>query len=294
MATIWGDEPETVNLLQALAYIRGAGSLDALASRELQDRFVDGSAMLPDGLAAELGERVICGIPVERITTRGDGVEIHAGAHAVRARRVVVTAPPALASKIEFEPSLPAIRDRALRCLPMGAIIKVAAVYDRPFWREDNLSGRAISTQGPVTAVFDNSPPEAEPGVLFGFVPGKRARQLARLDSVARRQAVLGSFSRLFGGRAARPDLFLEKDWSADPWAGGCYFGLARPGALTGPLRHLREPLGAIHWAGAETAGSNYGGMDGAVTSGERAATEVLASLGKSGHGERAAATMRG
>jgi monoamine oxidase len=284
VATIWGDEPESVNLLQALAYIQGAGSLDALAGRELQDRFVGGSAMLPMGLANQLGSRVICNAPVERITTGADRVQVVAAGRTVSAGRVIVTVPPALVSRIRFEPALPAIRDRAVNCLPMGAITKVAAVYDRPFWRDRGLSGRAISTRGPVTATFDNSPPDGRPGVLLGFVPGERARHLARLAPGARRSAVLESFARLFGEPAARPDLFLEKDWAADPWAGGCYFGLARPGALTGPLRHLRDPVRGIHWAGAETAGSNYGGMDGAVTSGERAADEVLASLVSPGH----------
>jgi monoamine oxidase len=49
------------------------------------------------------------------------------------------------------------------------------------------------------------------------------------------------------------------------------------PGAMTqfGPV--LREPVGRIHWAGTETASVWSGYMDGALTSGERAAAEVLA-----------------
>jgi monoamine oxidase len=44
--------------------------------------------------------------------------------------------------------------------------------------------------------------------------------------------------------------------------------------------RALRAPIGPIHWAGAETATVWNGYMDGAVQSGERAAAEVLPSLG--------------
>ncbi len=43
--------------------------------------------------------------------------------------------------------------------------------------------------------------------------------------------------------------------------------------------RALREPVGRLHWAGAETATVWNGYMDGAVSSGERAAAEVLARL---------------
>ena len=38
----------------------------------------------------------------------------------------------------------------------------------------------------------------------------------------------------------------------------------------------LREPFGRVHWAGTETATISHGAMDGAVRSGERAATEIL------------------
>ena len=39
------------------------------------------------------------------------------------------------------------------------------------------------------------------------------------------------------------------------------------------------DPVGAIHWAGTETTFQSLGGMNGAVTSGERAAGEVLSAL---------------
>ena len=51
------------------------------------------------------------------------------------------------------------------------------------------------------------------------------------------------------------------------------------PGAWTQFGRALRDPIGPIHWAGAETATVWNGYMDGAVQSGVRAATEALASV---------------
>jgi monoamine oxidase len=41
----------------------------------------------------------------------------------------------------------------------------------------------------------------------------------------------------------------------------------------------LREPVGAIHWAGTETADQWTGFLDGAVRSGLRAADEVHRAL---------------
>ena len=48
-------------------------------------------------------------------------------------------------------------------------------------------------------------------------------------------------------------------------------------GVLTQYGRRLREPVGRIHWAGTETASVSYGAMDGAVRSGERVTSELLA-----------------
>lgn len=50
----------------------------------------------------------------------------------------------------------------------------------------------------------------------------------------------------------------------------------APPGVLTQFGRALREPSGRIHWAGTESSAIMGGWVDGAVRSGERAATEVM------------------
>ncbi len=278
--TIWGGEPERLNLLQILGYIHGAGNFNALTTRELQTRVVGGSARLADALAADLGDRILLEHPVSRIAHGSDGVEVQAAGRVFTAARVIVAVPPELAAELAFEPELPPQRARALRSLPMAAVTKVVAVYDRPFWREQGLSGQAIVSTGFVSAVFDNSPSDGKQGVLLGFVAGELSRQLSALGANLRQAAALETFTRLFGPQAASPLLFLEKDWSSDPWTRGCYFGLATAGSLTGELRTLAAPAGRVHWAGAETATENYGGMDGAVSSGMRAAAEVLAGIG--------------
>jgi len=158
-------------------------------------------------------------------------------------------------------------------------VIKVVAIYEKPFWRERNLNGQAVIMQGPLASTFDDSPPEGSPGVLLAFSPGARSWEFAKLSTDERKRIVIEEFVRLFGSQAARPLEYLEKDWTADPWTRGCYFGLAAAGSITGPLRTLREPVGRLHWAGSETALQFYGGMNGAVGSGQRAAREVITRL---------------
>jgi monoamine oxidase len=62
-------------------------------------------------------------------------------------------------------------------------------------------------------------------------------------------------------------------------WTRGCPVAIAPPGALTSYGEALRAPVERIHWAGTETANYWNGYMDGAVRSGERAASEVLQRL---------------
>jgi monoamine oxidase len=127
---------------------------------------------------------------------------------------------------------------------------------------------------------FDNSPPDGTPGVLLGFLEGREARRLGRVTPEERREAVVGTFARLFGPRAGQPADYVERVWADEEWTRGCY-GCAMPtGAWTELGPALRAAIGRLHWAGAETATVWSGYMDGAVSSGERAAADVVSALG--------------
>ena len=122
-----------------------------------------------------------------------------------RGRRAILAIAPTLASRIAYDPPLPGYRDQLTQRMPLGTVAKCMAVYDRPFWREEGLSGQGTSDRGPIRLTFDNSPPDASPGVLLGFLEGRRARELGRVPAEERRAAVIDCFARLFGPRAARP-----------------------------------------------------------------------------------------
>ncbi len=279
--TIWGAEPEQISLLHALFYLAGAGGLDPLLDVEggaQESRVVGGSQLLAERSAAALGRPVRLSSPVTAIAAGSDGVTVEADS-TLRARRVIVAVPPPLRAAIDFSPELPDPHRRVPASAPLGHLIKCVATYPTPFWREAGLSGEALSDIGPATLTFDNSPPAGTPGVLLGFVGGKDAGRHAALPDRARREAVLGGLTRLFGPRAAEPRLYVEQDWRAERWSGGGPTFVVPPGGwrVAGP--GLRAPAGPIHWAGTETAGRWAGFMDGAVSSGERAANEVSVAL---------------
>ena len=282
VAAVWACEPEDLSLLHALFYIHSGGSFDDLIGTDggaQQDRVVGGTQQLATRLAGELGDRVRLSAPVTEIRHDGDGVRVRAGGEEITAARAVVALAPTLAARIAYDPPLPAARDQLCQRVPMGSVIKCMAIFDEPFWRADGLSGQAASLPGPARVVFDNSPRDESAGVLLGFLEGRHARELSPRPRDERRDAVVGTFTRLFGPRAERPTAYVERDWSIDPWSRGCYTGLFVPGAWTGFGRALRAPVGRLHWAGTETAERWSGYIDGAIGSGERVADEVAEQL---------------
>jgi monoamine oxidase len=172
---------------------------------------------------------------------------------------------------------MPGWRNQLTQRVPMGSVIKVHAIYEQPFWRQDGLSGFVVSDSGPVRVVYDNSPEDGSPGVLVGFIEGEQARTWARRDRADRRAGILACLSDYFGERAGRPRELLERSWADEEYSGGCYAGYFPPGVWTSFGQALREPIGRLHWAGTETATVWTSYMEGAVQSGQRAANEVLA-----------------
>lgn len=277
--TIWGAEPEEISLLHLCFYLRSAGGFELLTDVEggaQQDRFAGGSQLVAIRAAEELGDRVVLGAPVRRMEHDGGGVTVDAAGQRVRARRAIVAVPPALVGRIEFEPGLPPAHRQLSQRMPAGWLVKCVALYDEPFWRGDGLSGEALNEAGPVTMTFDNTPPDGSPGALVGFVGGADARRFAKLGASERRASVLASFESLFGPKARAAERYIERDWAAEGWSGGGPVANFATGGWTASGPALREPVGPIHWAGTETATRWAGYIDGAVQSGERAATEAL------------------
>ena len=287
---IFGAEPRELSLLFTLFYIASSGNEDHPGTFERNFDTRDGAQMwrLAGGSQTiafrmaeqELKRRIFLNAPVRRIVQSASGVRVICDRLELRGKQVIVAVPPALAGRIDYEPLLPFQRDQLTQRLGQGALTKVAAVYDKPFWRDKGLNGTAVSTDGLVSATFDDSPNRANPpGVVFGFVGGDQCRAYAQLSDSDRRTKVLQQFQTFFGDEAINPTAFFDTLWAGEQWSRGCPVGICPPGLLLAYGDQLRAPQGRIHWAGTETSTYWNGYMDGAVRSGERAAREALDEL---------------
>ena len=275
-------EPGALSFLQLLFYCASNDGFEALTATTdgAQAWVVDGGMpTLAHWLARDLGEALQLDCPLQGLEQDARGVRLHTTRGCWRARRAVLTQPLPLLAGLDCEPALPARRQRLAAASPMGSVIKAVVAYPRPFWRAQGLSGEAVSHRLPFNTVFDASWPESAGGALVGFIDGAPALDYADHSAAARKQAVLDSLVEYFGPQAAQATGYVDHNWVADPWARGCYTVAMPPGVLASLGPELREPAGAVHFAGTETARRWTGYIEGALESGERAAEEVLAAL---------------
>ncbi|MEU8896139.1 FAD-dependent oxidoreductase [Nocardia sp. NPDC048505] len=280
-ATSWCADLDRLSVPAMMRMIRLQGGLRNMLSTTggaQESLLVEGVGTLIDGLAGELGDRVRHGHRVTSIVEGADGLTLTTTAGTINATDVVVTVPPPLLNRIDFQPPLPPERSAITARTYMGSVYKAIAVFPKPFWRDRSRNTEIMVLDAPGTAVFDTSPPGG-PGHLCLLVGGPHARTLDHLDAAARRETVLGPLVSWLGAEILEPVSWYEKAWHLDDNVGGGYTALPEMGSTEATMPCT--PVGAIHWAGTETAAEHPGYLDGAIESGHRAAREVLDALAR-------------
>jgi len=133
------------------------------------------------------------------------------------AEHVLLAMPPRLVeSQLTFSPALPNELARQWRETDtwMAPHAKYIAVFDRPFWRDQGLSGEARSAVGPMVEIHDASTQEGK-AALFGFlgVPADVRRRVSEEELIT---ASRTQFVRLFGSQAENPEAEFIKDWAKE------------------------------------------------------------------------------
>jgi monoamine oxidase len=277
---VFAAEPAQISLLHVLFYVAAAGGVQALVETThgaQQDRVVGGSWQVARRLADHGGASVELGTVVSAIDQQGEGVVVSStDDRSWSARSVVVALPLHLAGGLAMHPPLPSAHHQALQRMPMGSVVKVHVVFERPWWRARGLSGQVLSDGAGPQLVYDNSVPGSALGVLLAFLEGDEALAWADRGSDARADMLTARLRDLFGGGVPAPVAIVERDWTAERFTGGCYGAVLPPGVWTRFGPQLREPVGRVHFAAAELATTWAGYMEGAVRSGEAAADAIL------------------
>ncbi len=239
-------------------------------------RFTAGADSLTNAVAKQLPAGVVrLNEVVESIDATSPTMIVTSSNHRYEARHVILALPPALAvDSIEFTPDLPDRLSGLAEVTPvwMGAITKVVAHYDEPFWRRNGLAGAAISHVGPMREIHDMSGPDGTPAALFGFIPAGPG------DSTATEQEVLTQLTEIFGPEAGHPKELIIHDWRHETFTSPPNVERLTAYQTFGHDLYATPALdGRLHWSSTETARQSPGHIEGAITAANRAANAILA-----------------
>ncbi|MCW8140921.1 MAG: FAD-dependent oxidoreductase, partial [Planctomycetota bacterium] len=255
----------------------------ALMTPEAEDRLVrEGMGLIPEALARGLDLRT--GVRVERVEWGGQPNEparIHTSDGRVyEAARVVVTPSAPVVESIAFNPPLPAWKREALANLPMGRFGKVMIEFDRDvFTRVAPTGARIYDTTNPRGVVEYVIRPFGQ-DVVIALFGGELAEDMERMGRERATEYVKEKLARIFGEQvrpaARRAELTT---WNTDPLTRGA-FSAAAPGHFEAREAAGRPVGNRIFFAGEATAPPLWvATIAGAYLSGERAASEVSASM---------------
>ena len=250
---------------------------DAYEDSELNWRVRRGYGALIAAYGAPCPEALNC--KVARLDHSGPRIRIETSQGTLTADKVIVTVPTNLIADetIRFSPPL-AAKVAAAAGLPLGVDDKVMLALDgaEAFPKEGNLRGATMRTEMGTYHIRPFGQPCIE-----GFFGGSFARALEDAGEGAIAAHSIDEIAGFLGNgirRKLKP--LYESRWAHDPFARGSY-SHALPGHA-GDRAVLATPVdGRLFFAGEATSPNFFTTAHGARDSGERAAKEALATLGK-------------
>jgi len=206
-----------------------------------------------------------------KIHTIRDGKQVH-----YTADKIILALPPRLILKnITFNPLIPEEFTNTWKNTPtwMSGHCKIIFIYDRPFWRENELSGEVFSHYGPLSEIYDASPESEEYFALTSFV-GLNSHQRKQIDEKRLIDSSIAQLQRLFGDESKNVSDIQIKDWSLDEHT-------TTDIDLNSPMQHPQYPedIPKHFWnkklilAGTEVAREHGGYLEGAIESADEAIT---------------------
>ncbi len=210
----------------------------------------------------------------------------------VLADHVVLAIPFNLLKQVDLAgANLSTLKMKAIDTLTLGTNAKVALQVSGHPWNADGYDGNMFADNHTVSG-WDNSvdQPSATP-IFFDYLGGRPGTRLAPryglTDPVGPAPPALvtdylAALEPLFPGFTsawnAGPRLALYSDPNLNPRSGGAY-SQYQVGQYTGFSGVEGTQEGSIHFAGEHTSPDFQGFMEGAVTTGERAASEILRAI---------------
>ena len=278
-------DQSSLNLLYLLGY-RGQGQLRIFGPSNEKYHVVGGNDQIPSRLAERLAGQIMPGSALVAIRLRNDGsytltFQQGSGTKTVTAERVILALPfSTLRSSVDISKAGFSARKRtAIKELGMGTNSKLHLQFKTRHWQGLGSNGETFADTGYQNTWEVSRAQRGTAGILVDYTGGAVGASFGSGTATSRAEQFLGQIEPVLPGISKQWNGRATLDfWAADPWTKGSY-SYWKVGQYTKFAGSEREREGNCHFAGEHTSVDFQGYLNGAVETGERAATEILDDL---------------
>ena len=266
----------SVDSVSALSALRDAvRSLQSTGGAALN--LENGNMSLVDAFVGELGNVIRYDSSLTAITQDEQEVTLQVETNGQRdvlyADFAVLAIPFTALRKVDIDAGLPTSRQKIINQLPYTQIVQAYLQTSERFWERDGPVAMVYS-DGPLERLFNASARmNSERGLLVNWVNGSGLKSLAADDPEEYLERVIGELDAIWPDSRGLIEKTYTNNWGHS-YAEGAYAHYA-PGQMAAHAAEIPQPVGRLHFAGEHTE-LVAPGMEGALTSGKRAAQEIL------------------
>lgn len=287
-----GGDPHEISAVTVVSLLAGSPA-DRFSPYEESDQRYHvrgGNDLIVGKLAERVAGGIATGTRLMALARRDDGryrlVVLRDGAEREEvADRVILALPFTLLRGVDLrDAGFPPRKMRSITELGMGRNTKLQLQFDERFWLDAARTPRGngeYRLQGSFQTTWEVT--RAQPGragILNFFSGGSTAVAAGLPPLEAMAESSLGELAQhAVAAVPAWNRRVIRNAWDRNPWSLGSY-ALVKPGQYGAFYGVEGERAGQVYFAGEHTSLASQGYLDGAVESGQRAAGEVLASLG--------------
>ncbi|WP_207863777.1 flavin monoamine oxidase family protein [Pseudomonas sp. 58(2021)] len=264
------DEPSRLSLLyyaQQSRVYRGVSDRDMRASR-----LVGGSPVLAQAFVKQL-KTIKTSSPVSAIVQDKDGVTVKVGSVGYQADYVVLAVPLRALDKIQLTPALDAQHLAAIKGTNYGWRDQIMLKFKTPVWESKaRMSGEIYSNTG-LGMLWIEPALKGGANVVINL-SGDNARVMQAFGDKQMVDQVLIRLHAFYPQARGAFTGYEIRRYSTDPSTGGSYLAFG-PGQISKYWRLWERPLQRVAFAGEHTDTLYPGTLEGALRTGQRAASQV-------------------
>jgi monoamine oxidase len=280
-------QQSALNLIYLLGY-SGQGQLRLFGPSNEKYHVHGGNDQITGGMLATLDtaqlklRHELTSIARNRDGSYALGFRRPGGTTTVTADRVVLALPFSMLRSVNYgKAGFGEVKRRAITELPMGTNSKLNVGFTSRHWYTLHNNGDTYADTG-YQATWEASRGQAgTAGILVDYTGGTIGSSFGTGTAEDHARRFLAQIEPVLPGLTAKWARTQHTDyWPGHPWTRGSY-SYYKPGQYTRFGGAESEPEGAVHFAGEHTTQDYQGYLNGAVFTGQRAASEVIDALGR-------------